>query len=169
MTRVLTKFFALRDVNNIAKKHDKNIMEVPALLLSQDVDILAEFVRAGNPGMDIDEAYRRLDDYLQADEDRTIYTAATQLLAELDMNVKCCRYSVTHKQGSSEQTTWITGESIKKSCDSMINDMMGSAYGQILEAAASKPLENDSQSGSIDEAEGDTPNSDIEITRDTSV
>lgn len=85
--RVLTTFFPSRKLSQFLKKNEKsNVFDVIDLIMDFDIDVLAEFIAVGNFDCDLDSAYKKLDDYIQADESRSYMSAAMDLLCEFDMD-----------------------------------------------------------------------------------
>ena len=85
--RVLTTFFPSRKLSQFLKKNEKsNVFDVIDLIMDFDIDVLAEFIAVGNFDCDLDSAYKKLDDYIQADENRSYMSAAMDLLCEFDMD-----------------------------------------------------------------------------------
>lgn len=135
MTRVLTKFFPSRGVSKFIKKHDKNsVFDVIDLLMSFDIDILAEFIATGNPNMTLDQAYDALDNYIQADESRSFMSTAMTLLVEFDMD-KHALSSLGIPASKIKERMDTAIEGLADKFNGSLNDMADNAIGYAQAAA----------------------------------
>lgn len=86
--RVLTKRF---DTYRIGKYEKENKLSIMQLLDIGNIEInkIALLIYLGNSDMNnIEQAYKRLDDYLASDENNSILTAYFDLLTEFDKDFK---------------------------------------------------------------------------------
>lgn len=160
MQRVLTKFFPSRAISRFLKKYDKkSVFDIVDLLMTFDIDTMAEFICVGNPEMDLDAAYAKLDDYIQTDESRSFMSTAMTLLVEFDMD----KHVLTSLGVPASKIKERMDESIAElsaKFDSSLNDVADNAVAFASAAQGSSETEKE---------EGDIPDNEIEITRDTSV
>ena len=160
MQRVLTKFFPSRAISRFLKKYDKkSVFDIVDLLMTFDIDTMAEFICVGNPEMDLDAAYNKLDDYIQADESRSFMSTAMTLLVEFDMD----KHVLTSLGVPASKIKERMDESIAElstKFDSSLNEVADNAVAFASAAQGSSETEKE---------EGDIPDNEIEITRDTSV
>ncbi len=160
MQRVLTKFFPSRAISRFLKKYDKkSVFDIVDLLMTFDIDTMAEFICVGNPEMDLDAAYNKLDDYIQTDESRSFMSTAMTLLVEFDMD----KHVLT--------SLGVPASKIKERMDESIAELSTKFDSSLNEAADNAVAFASAAQGSseTEKEEGDIPDNDIEITRDTSV
>lgn len=160
MQRVLTKFFPSRAISRFLKKYDKkSVFDIVDLLMTFDIDTMAEFICVGNPEMDLDAAYNKLDDYIQTDESRSFMSTAMTLLVEFDMD----KHVLTSLGVPASKIKERMDESIAElstKFDSSLNEVADNAVAFASAAQGSSETEKE---------DGDIPDNEIEITRDTSV
>lgn len=160
MQRVLTKFFPSRAISRFLKKYDKkSVFDIVDLLMTFDIDTMAEFICVGNPEMDLDAAYNKLDDYIQTDESRSFMSTAMTLLVEFDMD----KHVLT--------SLGVPASKIKERMDESIAELSTKFDSSLNEAADNAVAFASAAQGSseTEKEEGDIPDNEIEITRDTSV
>ena len=160
MQRVLTKFFPSRAISRFLKKYDKkSVFDIVDLLMTFDIDTMAEFICVGNPEMDLDAAYNKLDDYIQTDESRSFMSTAMTLLVEFDMD----KHVLT--------SLGVPASKIKERMDESIAELSTKFDSSLNEAADNAVAFASAAQGSseTEKEDGDIPDNEIEITRDTSV
>lgn len=160
MQRVLTKFFPSRAISRFLKKYDKkSVFDIVDLLMTFDIDTMAEFICVGNPEMDLDAAYNKLDDYIQTDESRSFMSTAMALLVEFDMD----KHVLT--------SLGVPASKIKERMDESIAELSTKFDSSLNEAADNAVAFASAAQGSseTEKEDGDIPDNEIEITRDTSV